>query len=177
MYQHAIPPTLTIFTATATAINGSVKRTLTSNAASVGIAFTCYGELTAPSRVDTFEDWIRSKSGTKENVLNQLSHAFRGSCLRSLPEFLEETKAYGTKTLNPQEQMNARISPTSINVRHSKNEDVSDTNSRLRSSSLQSRSANTRKQSSSSCRRSAKEIGCLLVTRAVVQWPEAASLL
>lgn len=116
VYQHAIPPTLTIFTATATAINGSVKRTLTSNAASVGIAFTCYGELTAPSRVDTFEDWIRSKSGTKENVLSQLSHAFRGSCLRSLPEFLEETKAFGTKTLNPQEQTNARISPVSINV-------------------------------------------------------------
>ena len=107
---------MTIFTATGTAINASLKRTLTTNATSVGVAFTCYVELTAPSRIDTFEDWIRSKSGRKDNELNQMSHAFKGSCLRSLPEFLEETKAYGTKTLSGQEQTNATTSPTTINV-------------------------------------------------------------
>lgn len=82
----------------------------------MGIAFTCFVEMSLPDRKDIFEDWIRSKSGRKENELAQLSHAFRGSCLRSLPEFLEETRTYGAKQLVGPDQINAGIAPTTVNV-------------------------------------------------------------
>lgn len=72
--------------------------------------------MTLPNRIDTFEDWIRSKSGRKENELSQLCHAFKASCLRALPEFLEETRKFGIKVLTPQEQINAAINPAIINV-------------------------------------------------------------
>lgn len=116
IHKYLIPPVLTIFTATGTAVNASLKKTLTMNATSVGIAYTCYTELTTPSRIDTFEDWIRSKAGRKENELVQLSHTFRASCLRALPEFLEETRAFGTKPANTQDQNFAGISATTVNV-------------------------------------------------------------
>lgn len=116
IHRSLVPPVLTIFTATGTAINGAIKKTLTTSSTSVGIAYTCYTELTLPNRIDTFEDWIRSKGGRKENELSALSHAFKASCLRALPEFIEETRKFGMKTLTGQDQTNAGISPISINV-------------------------------------------------------------
>lgn len=92
VYRYIVPPALTILTATGTSINTALKKSLTTNATSVGIAFTCFVEMNEPQRVDVFEDWIRSKAGRKDNELAQLSHAFKGSCLRSLPEFLEECR-------------------------------------------------------------------------------------
>lgn len=108
---------MTIFTATGTSINSAIKKTLTTSSTSVGLAYTCYTELTLPSRIENFEDWIRNKSARKENELAQLTHAFRATCLRALPDYIEETKKFGLKTLStPQEQSNAGISPMTVNV-------------------------------------------------------------
>lgn len=117
IHRSLVPPIMTIFTATGTAINAAIKKTLTSSSTGVGIAYTCYTEMTLPNRIDTFEDWIRNKSSRKENELAQLCHAFKATCLRALPEFIEETKRFGAKQLTtPQEQTNAGISPVTVNV-------------------------------------------------------------
>lgn len=116
IHRSLVPPVLTIFAATGTAINGAIRKNLTTSSTSVGIAYTCYTELTLPNRIDSFEDWIRSKGGRKENELISLSHAFKASCLSSLPEFIEETRKFGIKTLTPQDQTNAGISSVGINV-------------------------------------------------------------
>lgn len=116
IHRSLVPPVLTIFAATGTAINGAIKKTLTTSSTSVGIAYTCYTELTLPNRIDNFEDWIRIKGNRKENELISLSHAFKASCLRCLPEFIEETRKFGLRSLTPQDQINAGISPISINV-------------------------------------------------------------
>jgi exocyst complex protein 7 len=42
--------------------------------------------------VTEFEEWIRAKAGRKDNEVGELLHAFRGSCLTSLPEFIDDTK-------------------------------------------------------------------------------------
>ena len=117
VHRSLIQPVMTIFTATGTSINGAIKKTLTVSSTSVGLAYTCYTELTLSQRIDNFEDWIRSKGSRKENELAQLSHAFKATCLRALPEYIEETKKFGQKVLStPQDQTNAGISPTTINV-------------------------------------------------------------
>ena len=116
VYRYIVPALLTILTATGAAINGSIKKSLSANATAVGIALTCYAEMTAPNRVDVFEDWIRVKTSRKENELAQLSHAFKGSCMRSLPEFLEDTRAFGNRPPTLQEQTQANVSAITVNV-------------------------------------------------------------
>jgi len=66
-------------------INNNVKRNLT---ATISIAFESFSALT--SRQDAFEETIRQKTSRKENEFGDLIHAFRATCMRSLPEFLEE---------------------------------------------------------------------------------------
>ncbi|KAK9899473.1 hypothetical protein P389DRAFT_78 [Cystobasidium minutum MCA 4210] len=117
VHKSLIQPVMTIFTATGTSVNSAIKKTLTTSSTSVGLAYTCYTELTLSQRIDNFEDWIRNKASRKENELAQLSHAFKATCLRALPDYIEETKKFGQKALStPQDQTNAGISPTTINV-------------------------------------------------------------
>jgi exocyst complex protein 7 len=120
IYSFIVPPALTIFSGVGAQMNTAIKKTLTSNPTSVGIAFTCYIELTLPQRAETFEDWIKNKAGRlgrQENELAQLSHAFRASCLRCLPEYIEEARHYGAKnTLTPQELVNVNVAPVNINT-------------------------------------------------------------
>lgn len=75
-------------------LNAIVKRSLSST---VGIAWRCFADLQAHS--DVFDDWIRAKASRKDNELGELLHAFRGSCLRSLPEFIEDTKVRSSVSL------------------------------------------------------------------------------
>lgn len=43
--------------------------------------------------MEGFEEWVRVKGNKrKENELGELSHAFRGTCLTSLPAVIEDTK-------------------------------------------------------------------------------------
>ena len=56
----------------------------------ISIAFASFSEL--QERSPEFEDWIRVKAGRKDNEVGELLHAFRGSCLSSLPEFIDDTQ-------------------------------------------------------------------------------------
>jgi len=47
-----------------------------------------------------FDEWVRQKASRKENELGDLLHAFRGSCLRSLPEMIDEVKNWGSRALS-----------------------------------------------------------------------------
>lgn len=80
----------------------------------VGTAFNIFTTLS--EHVDLFDDWVRQKASRKENELGDLLHAFRGSCLRSLPEMIEEVKSWGSKPLTPQESASGGIGDMTKNV-------------------------------------------------------------
>lgn len=87
IYAAILPPSLGILYTTGQQLNTLIKQSLHSL---VSLAFSSFAEL--QDRVPEFEEWVRSKGGRKDNELGELLHAFRGSCLRSLPEFIEDTK-------------------------------------------------------------------------------------
>lgn len=87
IYRAILPPSLNVLYHTGQAILAVVRKSL---ASTVSVAFQCFADL--QSNTEVFEDWVRSKASRKDNELGELLHAFRGSCLRSLPEFIEETK-------------------------------------------------------------------------------------
>ncbi|KEI37449.1 uncharacterized protein L969DRAFT_89995 [Mixia osmundae IAM 14324] len=111
IFKQVVPPSLALFAETGQSINAIIKKDVSS---SVAVAFEVYAAL--KTREDRFEELIRSKSGRRENELVDLAHAFRGSCLRSLPEFLEETRAWGIKQLTPTESMSAAIATMTVSV-------------------------------------------------------------
>lgn len=87
IYAAILPPSLNIFYTTGQQLNSLLKKSLHSL---VSIAFSTYTEL--QDRIPEYEECIRIKSGRKENELGELIHAFRGTCLSSLPEFIDDTK-------------------------------------------------------------------------------------
>ena len=87
VYRAIIPPSLNVLYNTGQSILTVVRKSL---ASTVSVAFQCFADLQA--HAEEFEDWVRAKASRKDNELGELLHAFRGSCLRSLPEFIEETK-------------------------------------------------------------------------------------
>lgn len=110
-------------------LNGKLKRSLTSLAA---IAFHLFGEL--QERQPEFDEWFRSKCSRKENELGDLAHAFRGTCLTSLPEKVQEIrvrstccsvefnltctlKSWGSKVSNVAESASSLVSPVCVAVR------------------------------------------------------------
>lgn len=72
--------------------------------------------MTEPSRLDVFEDWVRVKASRKDNELLQLSHAFKGSCMRSLPEVMEDARGFGNKQLLPHEMTQSSVNPVTVTV-------------------------------------------------------------
>lgn len=87
IYSAILPPSLGILYTTGQQLNALIKKSLHSL---VPLAFASFSEL--QERSQEFEEWVRAKGGRKDNELGELLHAFRGSCLTSLPEFIEDTK-------------------------------------------------------------------------------------
>ncbi|KAK4051359.1 exocyst complex component exo70 [Microbotryomycetes sp. JL201] len=87
MYAQILPASLTFMFATGQQLNATIKKNLRSL---IPIAFSTFSEL--QERTAEFDEWIRTKAGRKDNELGELLHAFRGSCLTSLPEFIDDTK-------------------------------------------------------------------------------------
>ncbi|KAM0748330.1 exocyst complex component, exo70 subunit [Meredithblackwellia eburnea MCA 4105] len=92
IYAAIIAPALGVFYTTGQQLNTLIKKSLHSL---VSLAFVSFAELR--DRSPEYEEWIRVKAGRKDNEVGELLHAFRGSCLTSLPEFIEDIKNWGTK--------------------------------------------------------------------------------
>lgn len=88
IYAAILPPSLGILYTTGQQLNSLIKKQLH---ALIPIAFSSFTEL--GERGAEFEEWIRAKAARKDNEVGELLHAFRGSCLTSLPEFIDDTKA------------------------------------------------------------------------------------
>lgn len=88
LYSSLLGPSLTLLTNTGQSLNSLIKKS--THYALVPIAFATFQEL--QERQGEFEEWARTKAGRKENEVGDLTHAFRGTCLTSLPGIIEETK-------------------------------------------------------------------------------------
>lgn len=113
IYKFIIPASLLVLVDTGTTINNTIKGSITTM---VGTAFNIFTTLS--EHVDVFDEWVRQKASRKENELGDLLHAFRGSCLRSLPEMIEEVKSWGSKALTTQESASGGIGDMTKNVRY-----------------------------------------------------------
>ncbi|GAA6044299.1 hypothetical protein JCM8097_006754 [Rhodosporidiobolus ruineniae] len=112
IYAALLPPSLSLLTSTGTALNSLIKKT--PQHALIPLAFASFTELS--ERAGEFESWIRNKAGRKENEQGELTHAFRGTCLTSLPGILEETKAWGTKPPPLAEASSAGVHSMTVSV-------------------------------------------------------------
>lgn len=92
IFSKVVPAPLELLSETGQSVNRVVKRSLTSY---VSAAFDNYEAIY--ERLDRYDDEIRRRSGRKENELGELLHSFKGSCLRSLPEYIADAKAFGDK--------------------------------------------------------------------------------
>lgn len=101
LYASLLPPALALLSSTGTSLNALIKNS--SSATSTTSATTLHSAALAPlafvtfqeiqEHMDGFEEWVRVKGNKrKENELGELSHAFRGTCLTSLPAVIEDTK-------------------------------------------------------------------------------------
>ncbi|POY75704.1 hypothetical protein BMF94_1327 [Rhodotorula taiwanensis] len=128
IYASLLPPALALLTTTGTSLNTQIKKpsgpsatttTTTSSSSSTTaalapLAFTTFQEL--QERQDEFEEWVRAKAKRKENELGELSHAFRGTCLTSLPAVIEDTKAWGNRGLVGADALFSGLHAVTINV-------------------------------------------------------------
>jgi hypothetical protein len=101
LYASLLPPALALLSSTGTSLNALIKKSSSStsttsattlhSAALAPLAFVTFQEI--QEHMDGFEEWVRVKGNKrKENELGELSHAFRGTCLTSLPAVIEDTK-------------------------------------------------------------------------------------
>ncbi|GAA5917741.1 hypothetical protein JCM5296_000956 [Sporobolomyces johnsonii] len=111
LYASLLTPSLSLFLSTGQSLNTLIRKSLHSL---IPIAFACFTEL--QDRAGEFEEWARAKAGRKENELGELTHAFRGTCLTSLPGIMEDTKSFGTKAPTGAEATSAGVSSTTIDV-------------------------------------------------------------
>ncbi|GAA5987896.1 hypothetical protein JCM10908_007263 [Rhodotorula pacifica] len=125
IYASLLPPALALLSSTGHSLNALIKKSSSStsttsattlhSAALAPLAFITFQEI--QEHLDGFEEWVRVKGNKrKENELGELSHAFRGTCLTSLPGVLEDTKAWGTKTLVGSEAVFSGLHTVTINV-------------------------------------------------------------
>ncbi|SCV69733.1 BQ2448_1127 [Microbotryum intermedium] len=110
IYSNILPPSLSLFYATGTQLNGVVKKALD---ALVPIAFSTFSEL--QEQIAEFEEWIRIKAGRKDNELGELLHAFRGTCLTSLPAMIDTTKQWGSRATSASDS-GVGVGAVTINV-------------------------------------------------------------
>ena len=101
IYASLLPPALALLSSTGTSLNALIKKSSSStsttsattlhSAALAPLAFVTFQEI--QEHMEGFEEWVRVKGNKrKENELGELSHAFRGTCLTSLPAVIEDTK-------------------------------------------------------------------------------------
>ncbi|GAA5966551.1 hypothetical protein JCM8115_006864 [Rhodotorula mucilaginosa] len=125
IYASLLPPALALLSSTGTSLNALIKKSSSStsttsattlhSAALAPLAFVTFQEI--QEHMDGFEEWVRVKGNKrKENELGELSHAFRGTCLTSLPAVIEDTKAWGNKTLVGTEALFSGLHTVTINV-------------------------------------------------------------
>ncbi|EGG05149.1 uncharacterized protein MELLADRAFT_88251 [Melampsora larici-populina 98AG31] len=101
IFAKVVPAPLELLSETGQSVNRVVKRSLTSY---VSAAFDNYEAIY--ERLDRYDDEIRRRSGRKENELGELLHSFKGSCLRSLPEYIADAKTFGDKAPTSSEVSN-----------------------------------------------------------------------
>ncbi|KAK4057193.1 exocyst complex component exo70 [Microbotryomycetes sp. JL221] len=118
IYALIVPPSLALLFATGQQLNTMIKKNLRSL---IPIAFSTFSEL--QERTTEYDDSIRTKAGRKDNELGELLHALRGTCLTSLPEFIDDAKArgsapnnWGAKPPPSFEASSAGISQTTVDV-------------------------------------------------------------
>lgn len=91
IYASLLPPSLAQLSTTGASLNALIKKSPAHQL--IPLAFATYAEL--QERAGEFEEWVRAKAARKENEVGDLTHAFRGTCMTSLPGILEETKVRG----------------------------------------------------------------------------------
>ncbi|CAH7685484.1 Cullin repeat-like-containing domain protein [Phakopsora pachyrhizi] len=111
VFSQIISPSLELLSETGQSVNSVIKRSLSSY---IGSAFDTYSIIS--SQLDRFELEVRRRSARKENELGELLHSFKGSCLRSLPEFIADTKTFGEKLPIGSETSNTMTSEMTIAV-------------------------------------------------------------
>lgn len=109
VYAVILPPSLGLLFTTGSQLNTLVKKNLH---ALVTIAFGSFTEL--QERSGEFEEWVRTKANRKDNELGELLHALRGTCLTSLPGFIDDTRTWGTKQSAASE--GAGVNAVTVNV-------------------------------------------------------------
>ncbi|KWU44036.1 hypothetical protein RHOSPDRAFT_18615 [Rhodotorula sp. JG-1b] len=125
IYASLLPPALALLSSTGTSLNALIKKSSSStsttsattlhSAALAPLAFVTFQEI--QEHMEGFEEWVRVKGNKrKENELGELSHAFRGTCLTSLPAVIEDTKAWGNKSLVGTEALFSGLHTVTINV-------------------------------------------------------------
>ncbi|BGP16810.1 hypothetical protein JCM10213_004658 [Rhodosporidiobolus nylandii] len=112
IYSSLLPPSLSLLSSTGTQLNTHIKKTPLH--ALTPLAFASFVELS--DRAGEFEEWVRNKAGRKENEAGELTHAFRGTCLSSLPGILEEVKSWGSKALSMSESSAAGVHPMTVSA-------------------------------------------------------------
>ncbi|GAA6008648.1 GTP-Rho binding exocyst subunit EXO70 [Rhodotorula paludigena] len=112
IYASLLPPSLAQLSTTGASLNALIKKSPAHQL--IPLAFATYTEL--QERAGEFEEWVRAKAARKENEVGDLTHAFRGTCMTSLPGILEETKAWGTKAPAGSDASSAAVQPVTINV-------------------------------------------------------------
>lgn len=111
IFSSVISGALELLSETGQSINSVIKRSLSSY---IGVAFETYA--TISDRMGRFDEEVRRPAGRKENELGDLLHAFKGSCLRSLPEFIADTKSFGEKQPVGSETSNTMTSEMTVVV-------------------------------------------------------------
>ncbi|MBW0512160.1 hypothetical protein O181_051875 [Austropuccinia psidii MF-1] len=111
LYSQVISASLQTLLETGQSVNNVIKRSLSSY---IGAAFDIYE--TISDQLSRFDQVVRRLSGRKENELGDLLHGFKGSCLRSLPEFIADAKTFGDKQPIGSEICNTMTSEMTIGV-------------------------------------------------------------
>ncbi|KAA1066047.1 hypothetical protein PGT21_019274 [Puccinia graminis f. sp. tritici] len=111
IYSQVISASLELLSETGQSVNSVIKRSLSSY---IGVAFDTYAAIL--EQLPRFDEEVRRPAGRKENELGDLLHAFKGSCLRSLPEFIADTKTFGEKQPVGSEASNTMTSEMTIVV-------------------------------------------------------------
>ncbi|PLW50127.1 hypothetical protein PCASD_01797 [Puccinia coronata f. sp. avenae] len=110
-FSQVIADPLELLSETGQSVNSVIKRSLSSY---IGVAFDTYAAIA--DQMSRFDEEIRRPAGRKENELGDLLHSFKASCLRSLPEFIADTKTFGEKQPVGSEASNTMTSEMTIVV-------------------------------------------------------------
>ncbi|TNY20814.1 exocyst complex component, exo70 subunit [Rhodotorula diobovata] len=112
LYASLLPPALATISSTGASLNALIKKSPQHQL--IPLALATYTELS--ERGQEFEEWVRVRARRKENEVGDLTHAFRGTCMTSLPGIIEETKSWGTRPPAGPDAASAAVQPVTINV-------------------------------------------------------------